>query len=70
MRVVAEVPSSEMDETRERTVTGMSSSNEKRVAFHELAQPMLSSFYLDFKTNVSVHSFLLILFIKQLRNCI
>lgn len=55
MRVVAEVPSSEMDETRERTVMGMSSSKEKSVAFHELAQSMLSSFYLDDKQYVSVH---------------
>lgn len=55
MRVVAEVPSSEMDETRDRKVMGMSSSNEKRVACHELAQSMLSSLCLDDKTNVSVH---------------
>lgn len=49
MRVVAEVPSREMEETRERRVMGMSSSKEKRVAFHELTQSMLSSLYLDDK---------------------
>lgn len=54
MRVVADVPSIEMDETRERAVMGISSSNEKRVAFHELTQSMLSSLYLDNKPNVSV----------------
>lgn len=49
MRVVAEVPSREMEETRERRVMGMSSSKEKRVDFHELTQSMLSSLYLDDK---------------------
>ena len=57
MRVVAEVPSREMEETRERRVMGMSSSKEKRVAFHELTQSMLSSLYLDDKKPSQPHKY-------------
>lgn len=46
MRVVAEVPSMEMEATISRRWDGTSSSSEKRVDFHERAQSIASSLFL------------------------
>lgn len=49
IRVVAEVPSIEMEVINERRVTGMVSRREKRVVFHDCTQSIDPSLFLDNK---------------------
>lgn len=47
MRVVAEVPSIEMEVINERIVIGIASSREKSVVFHDCTQSTDPSLFLD-----------------------
>lgn len=47
IKVVAEVPSIEIEAINERRVIGMSSRREKSVVFHDRTQSTASPFFLD-----------------------
>lgn len=67
MRVVAEVPSMEMEAIILRRLDGTSSSSEKRVDFHERAQSIVSSLFLDNTNNILSYSTYTIQNYEQIR---